>query len=194
LVRDGGFPYRGVGEIGFQNGFLAVKEILKEILAALLPVEAFAEFLRDWHVLLRSENSVTVFALRNWTLKSPVTMVLLRRFCSLIETFGITLSTEHNPGVLNLWADKLSRHRDAIEWFLSPSAFVHSQKLFPSPAVQVCCRRDTAVLPVLLSLQSDPACLAVVEWSQPLPPDTLCTPPPASIALFVKRLASRRPG
>jgi hypothetical protein len=127
-----GAGWGGHVEAQATSGLLLPEELpfsinVKEVLAALLSVEAFVECLRHRNVLLRSDNSVAVFALRNWTSKSSVIMVLLRRLRSLVETFGIMLYTEHIPGVLNLWADKLSRHRDAEDWFLSPSAFAQSE-------------------------------------------------------------------
>jgi hypothetical protein len=49
----------------------------------------------------------------NWTSRSPRMMELLRILRKLCEDNGNSLGLQYIPSVLNIWADRLSRRRDA---------------------------------------------------------------------------------
>jgi hypothetical protein len=118
----------------------------RELLAAILGIRSFLKTARSSHVQLISDSQVTLAVTKNWTSRSPRLMALLRILRQLCENNGISLGLQYIPSVLNIWADKLSRRRDASDWALTPTVIKHIQKqMTVTVTTQVYARRETVI-------------------------------------------------
>jgi hypothetical protein len=127
-------------------------------------------------------------------------MALLRILRRLCETHGISLGLRYIPSVLNIWADKLSRHRDSTDWALTPAAIqqIHATST-GTIQTHVYARRET-VIPGAIRFHSttgtgphDPAGLPLpaLDGHTPWPKHlglTLVTPNPSHIGLVIRHL------
>jgi hypothetical protein len=172
----------------------------RELLAAILGLKSFLEVARNQQLLLVSDSQVSLAVTRNWTSKSPRILALLRILRRLCEDHGISLALRYIPSVLNTWADKLSRHRDASDWCLTASAAAQVRSITPYPLMtQLYARRDT-VIPGIQRFHS-PAGTGIDDPAGiPLPTLTgevamsadlgyvLATPTPAQVGLLINHL------
>jgi len=161
----------------------------KEVLAAILSLESFAEAARGAQIDLAMDSLVSVHVINNWTSRSPDLMALLRRLRALTEALGVSLATRHIPGVLNVWADRLSRQRDAADWKLSPRAVAAIEGQFGPHVWHHGARRETAVVPLYSSATADPGAAMRIPWGEAWPlANSLITCPPHQVWHVVRQL------
>ena len=81
----------------------------KEILAVVLAAQRWAPCWQNKHVIIYSDNSVTVSALNKGTSRNSVVMKCLRRLFWLSATHNFHLTSRHIAGIRNIAADSASR-------------------------------------------------------------------------------------
>jgi hypothetical protein len=104
-----------------------------------LMVQEFAErcLLRLGEVIhLFTDNMVVMYTVQAMMSRSPLLMAELRRLRSFLVQCGISLQMHHLPSALNLYADRLSRVRKALD--LLPSL----PQVLRIPAL-IRCNRDS---------------------------------------------------
>jgi hypothetical protein len=80
-----------------------------ELVAACVPVLAWAPLLRGAKVTIESDNSSTVSFIKRGTTKNPEALVWLKRIFQASLEHDFHLSARHVPGVDNTCPDALSR-------------------------------------------------------------------------------------
>ena len=118
-VFAGSVPARGL--FSPRETTLHINE--KELLAVIFGVLAFAKRLRPGeHITQWVDSSVAAANIYNWTSRSPIALALLRILRRLLESLGLSMSTQRLASVLNLLSDRLSRVRPADDWRLTDAA------------------------------------------------------------------------
>lgn len=91
---------------------------LLELRAVREALSQFSSHLKRDEVLqLFTDNKVVYYVINQWLSRSPAVMKELRILHRYLWTRGITLKVEHLPSALNLYADRLSRHRKSYDYF-----------------------------------------------------------------------------
>jgi hypothetical protein len=137
---------------------------------------------RGTEILIRSDNTTTVFLIKRWS--ACLTLVShLRALFNLTRKHDLLLRATYLPGVLNGTADRLSRMGSAMDFSLNPTMFRQvTLELNLQPEVDVFADRDNHLLDAYACLSpTDGAAIAVdgftLRWTErPLwlhPPITL---------------------
>ena len=111
----------------FQDREISVNVL--ELEAVLRAVRVFKTELRGKCVVLRCDNSSTVWDVLKWKSRSLPMNARLRELFLSTRLSGITLLPQHIAGVENTQADKLSRYLEASDWQLHPLIFKRVQKM-----------------------------------------------------------------
>jgi hypothetical protein len=80
-----------------------------ECLAAFLAAVQWCQLWRDQHILVESDNMVTVWAINKGTSRSPIIMAMLRQLFWLSAKFNFRITARHVKGLDNRLADAGSR-------------------------------------------------------------------------------------
>ena len=126
-----------------------------ELLAVLRNVQAFLPRLRSKTILLHEDNQAVCHILRNFTSRSPVIMLYLRKLILLLDTNNITLRpvyirSEDNP------ADAPSRDRAPDEWKLARQLFDRLNATYGPHTIDRFASSATTQVPRYNSRYSDP--------------------------------------
>ena len=81
----------------------------KEVIAVALAAYRWAPFWRDRHIIIYSDNTVTVSALNKGSCRNDAIMKCIRSLFWLSVTYNFHLTARFLPGVLNTAADSASR-------------------------------------------------------------------------------------
>lgn len=81
----------------------------KEVLAVVLAAQRWANFWRNKHVIIYSDNTTTVASLNKGSSRNSIIMKCLRRLFWLSATFNFHLTSRHIAGIRNIAADSASR-------------------------------------------------------------------------------------
>lgn len=81
----------------------------KEVLAVVIAAQRWAKLWRNKHIIIYSDNSVTVASLNKGTSRNPVVMQCLRKLFWLSAYHNFHLTSRHIPGARNIAADSASR-------------------------------------------------------------------------------------
>jgi ribonuclease HI len=125
---------------------------------------------RGSEVLVRSDNTTTVFLIKRWS--ACLSLVShLRQLFNLIRKRDILLRATYLPGVLNSTADKLSRLGNAMDFSLNREAFLHvTQECHLVPEIDVFAEAENHLCDAYASLSPrDGAAIAVdgmtIPWT-----------------------------
>jgi hypothetical protein len=83
-----------------------------------LTLQEFAEhcLLRKGEIIrLFTGNMLVMYTVQAMVSRSPLLMAELRRLRAFLDRCGISLQMYHLPSALNLYADRLSRRRNALD-------------------------------------------------------------------------------
>jgi hypothetical protein len=145
----------------------------RELLAAILGLQRFLLVTRDSHVQHISDAQVMLAVTRNSTSRSPRMMVLLRILRMHCEEKVISLGLQYIPSVFNIWADCLSRRRDASDWMVTPAVVAEIRRFIQNTVLSQDARRENAIPGV---------CMVIENGAHPRRPDArpswFGTPPP----------------
>ena len=81
----------------------------KEVLAVVLATQRWAPLMQNKHVIIYSDNTVTVASLNKGTSRNPMVMKCLRHLFWLSASYNFHLTSRHIPGIKNIAADSASR-------------------------------------------------------------------------------------
>ena len=98
----------------------------RELKAILYAIQSFVDVLRGSHILVLSDNSVTVqYIKKQGGTRSAHLCDVTWQILQFADKNGIMISVRHIPGKLNVIADRLSRpdRLAATEWTLASSLF-----------------------------------------------------------------------
>jgi hypothetical protein len=70
-------------------------------------------------VRLWTDNQVTMAVIAKMVSRSPALMAEMRRLRKTLQVLGVTPAPQYIPSALNLFADRLSRHRKEWDWYAS---------------------------------------------------------------------------
>lgn len=139
----------------------------KEAKACLLAVQTFKERCRHLCIRWHTDSTVAYHLVRRWKSRCfPLLNVALQLWQAAHDLHAV-IQPEHNPGVTNCEADRLSRMVEREDWKLNPDLFrqaVH-QLGFP-PEVDGFATRVNTLLPRFWSLYPQPGCDAVDAFQQ----------------------------
>ena len=150
-----------------------------ELKAIYLAVEYFLPRLKGKSVLIRSDNSTTVFYLNKiGGTHSPNLCLLSLKIWELAINNSIDLIASHIAGVTNTLADYLSRHSKNHEYFLSSEAFEMILPLIPFKLdLDLFASSLNAKLPKYVSLFNDPQAIHLDAFSIFWPSNIYIFPP-----------------
>jgi hypothetical protein len=83
-------------------------------------LEEFGSFIglrRGEVICLWTENQVTTYVIDKMVSRSPALKGALRRLKRTLKGLGFQLDAKYLPSALNLYADRLSRHRRIWDWY-----------------------------------------------------------------------------
>ena len=162
-VMDRRLPARGL----FGPGRAAEPINLKELVAVRMAIESFpAAVARGGLIRVRCDNMVVVAVLNAMVSRSTALMVELRRTVSLLSRLGCRLEASWLPTAENVWADKLSRDRDATDWRLNRSVFQSLDTAWGPCSIDRFATAGSAHLPRFNSPTAHPGAEAVDGWQQ----------------------------
>ena len=162
-VLDRRFPARGL----FGPARAAEPINLKELVAVRMAIESFpAAVSRGGLIRVRCDNVVVVAVLNAMVSRSPALMVELRRTVSLLTRLGCRLEASWLPTAENVWADKLSRDRDATTWCLRRAVFLALDAAWGPCSVDRFAAAGSAHLPRFHSPVSRPDAEGADGWQQ----------------------------
>ena len=95
----------------------------RELLAILMALETFKDFLTGLTVEVLSDNTTAGAYVRNKGGPVPELSEIATAIWALAETCQFKIVCTHIPGVLNSSADRLSRSPDTHNWMLHPALF-----------------------------------------------------------------------
>ena len=141
-----------------------------ELKAVFLALKSFEPLCLNQIVLVATDNTTVVaYINKQGGMKSGSLCALLWRLLSWCHPRGIVLRARHNPGRLNVIADKLSRHNQVIqtEWCLSQQVFNRLCSNWGQPQIDLFATRFNHKLPKFVSPVPDSTAWAVDALSLP---------------------------
>ena len=125
-----------------------------ELLAVLLALRHFEHFLCGCHVLIRTDNTTTMYYInKQGGLKSRRLHQLARQLILWCDTRLLSIRACHVPGLLNAGADLLSRGPlSYAEWSLHPEVAAQLWDKFGVPEVDLFASMENAKCPLFFSL------------------------------------------
>ncbi|CAL4101932.1 unnamed protein product [Meganyctiphanes norvegica] len=138
-----------------------------ELMAVMLSLQHFVQQLQGNHVLVMSDNTITVSCLlHQGSYRSETMMSLTRDILEFCQLHFITLVPKHLSGNLNVFADQESRIGPiATEWSLDPSTFQWLSDLAGPFQVDLFATRDNAQLQEFVSPFPDPLAVGINAFS-----------------------------
>ena len=155
-----------------------------ELRAVHLALMALLPFLRGRHVLIRSDNTTTVYHINHQGGTRSAGMLRATRDLFLWAAPRLcSLRAMYLPGSRNRYADSLSRHGcPPGEWRLHPDVVAVIWSRFGRASVDLFASRDTAHCPRWFSL-TELDCLGIDALAHPWPRTLLYAFPPLSLIL-----------
>jgi hypothetical protein len=143
----------------------------REATATWYGLQAFESRLENTTLLVYTDNSANVAALRRGGSPDPTLSEIARRTLSWAHSRSIVLSVAHIAGVDNTLADELSRVRvDYSDFKLHPRLFEHLCQRFFRPTHDLFATAANTQLPLFFSRMPQPGAAAVdafhQSWSQ----------------------------
>eukprot|EP00873_Tetraselmis_striata_P014154 jgi/Tetstr1/434418/TSEL_023518.t1 len=102
----------------------------KGLKAVRLAVESFLPHLAGRRVLLLENNQAVCSVLAGLTSRSPEMMAELRKLWYLLDSNGVHIRARYIRSAANVWADRLSRHLDGVDWQLDPVLFAKLEAMW----------------------------------------------------------------
>ena len=137
-----------------------------ELKAVLLVLQSFCKNMRDVHLRIRSDNSVTVICInKQGSMKTPLNNITRDIWLFAIER-GIWLSSEHIKGKDNTQADGESRANPDTEWKLKRTVFQAITDKFGVPTIDLFASRVNCQVPRYFSWRADPTSAGVDSFLQ----------------------------
>ncbi len=100
----------------------------KEPKAVRCAIESFLSELKGRRLLLHEDNQSVIGVLTRLTSRSPTMMSELRTLFLLTDEHDISIKTQYIRSAANVWADRLSRETDNVDWQLAPRIFRYYDK------------------------------------------------------------------
>jgi hypothetical protein len=139
----------------------------REATASWYGLLSFESRLRNTTLLVYTDNSANVAALRRGGSPDPTLSEIARRTLSWAHSRGVTLSVAHIAGVDNTLADELSRVRvDYSDFKLHPQLFEHLCQRFFRPTHDLFATAANTQLPLFFSRMPQPGAAAVDAFHQ----------------------------
>ncbi|KAI2645853.1 Transposon Ty3-G Gag-Pol polyprotein [Labeo rohita] len=156
-----------------------------ELLTVFLALKHFVQFLRNHHVLIRSDNTTTVaYVNRQGGTRSPQLHSLAQKLIVWGRKHFHSLRATHVPGIMNAGADLLSRGNPRYsEWSLHPQVVGQLWKRFGRAAVDLFASRENSHCPLFFSLARDGAPMGVDALAHQWPNVLLYAFPPLSLII-----------
>ena len=143
-----------------------------EIVAVLMTLKAFHNYVKDKHVRVFIDNTTAVGTINHMgTSHSKACNSAGRLVWDWCVSNGIWLSAAHIPGVFNTLADKESRQAvGSSEWALDPICFARAvQKARATPNIDLFASRLNYKLKPFVAFKPDPEACAInafsISWS-----------------------------
>ena len=155
-----------------------------ELMAVFLALQEFEPFIRNCHVLIRTDNTVTMCYVNKQGGRRRALDVLARKVALWCSEHLQSVKASYVPGLLNSGADLLSRRKVRDEdWSLNQSVAFQIWTKYGHPVVDLFASREDAKCSLFFSLRG-PAPLGIDamahDWPQGLlyafPPMDLITP------------------
>lgn len=156
-----------------------------ELMAVKLALQRFLPYLRNRHVLVRSDNTSVVFHINHHGgTRSPELVMLTTRILTWAAPRLASLRAMHIPGVLNTSADFLSRQTPRPgEWRLHPEVVCHLWQTYGRAEVDLFASRESTHCPDWFSLVDDTAPLGLDALAHDWPRTLLYAFPPVPLIL-----------
>jgi hypothetical protein len=177
----------------------AVSSNLRETLATTLAVMSFRHLVPvGSDLLIRSDNTTAVSAIRRWGSRSPSIGRAIEPLLRWALRHSISLSVEHIPGRENGLADQLSRWASIRnEWGLSFSTFtllLHRWPSLSNLSIDLFASEQHHVLPRFVTIDWCPQAQWIDAFSQPWTDECpLLTPPINLIEVVLGRVLDDAP-
>nr|XP_055040043.1 uncharacterized protein LOC129427314 [Misgurnus anguillicaudatus] len=154
-----------------------------ELLTVYLALKHFVRFLRNHHVLIRSDNTTAVaYINRQGGTRSAQLHYLAQKLIVWGTKHFRSLRATHVPGILNARADLLSRGNPLHgEWTLHPEVVSQLWLRFGRAAVDLFASHENTHCPLYFSLARDGAPMGVDALAHPWPKALLYAFPPLSL-------------
>lgn len=168
---------------------------LKELITVRLALESFpAAVAHGGLVRVRCDNMVVVNVLNNMTSRSLSLMHELRLLSALLDRLRCRLEASWLPTAENIWADKLSRDKDATDWRLNRSVFEALDRIWGPCTIDRFATAGSAQVQRFNSLMHHPGAEAVDAWAQHWGGGELnfVSPPFSQAALVVRKIVRDR--
>jgi hypothetical protein len=164
----------------------------KELKAVRMAVLSFLPHLRNRRVLLHEDNQSVVGVLCKLTSRSPVMMTELRKLWLLLDENNIWLVPTYIRSATNVWADRLSRELDSMDWQLNPKVFRYLCQLWGKPVVDCFASENNTQVPRFFSKWMCPGSAGVDCFSRPMlewrSAHNWCNPPWDMLPLLLRTL------
>ncbi len=140
----------------------------KELLAVYLALVQFTPLLQGRSVLIMTDNtSVVGYINKEGGTVSQNLCNIAMRIYQWASYHSVVISARHIAGILNIWADRLSRFKGlaALEWAINQTILTHIWQLWGTPQLDLFATWLNNRLPVYVSQIPDPQAIAVDAFS-----------------------------